>query len=414
MSTSGTTATGPVLLLADTPTGQRLASRLEAMDCTTVSDGYEVLTALADRTYATVILSPPQPELASLGRAIRRLNNSARLLAFCKPEEEDDLLRQADGVLDECRPFPPTRGEMNLLLGRLTNRATEDDSLTTLGAKDLSKLFMATNTTQALESALARRVSAALGSPVQWVNAEDCPPDSEPLLSLAGKPSRMLMTEEAADISETADSLITDLHRCLPAMTKLANRTESLHRLAITDHMTGAYNRRYFYHLTDQVLKRAGKEGFRATLLLYDIDDFKRYNDQFGHAVGDEILRDTARMMRDITRDQDIVARIGGDEFAVLFWDSELRDPHSKPLEDAWELADRFRQAVADHRFHSLGPDATGVLTISGGLASFPEHGQTCRDLLGEADRALRTAKTAGKNSICLVGQVADQPPGQS
>jgi diguanylate cyclase (GGDEF)-like protein len=174
--------------------------------------------------------------------------------------------------------------------------------------------------------------------------------------------------------------------------------------LAITDHLTGAYNRRYFYHLADQVLHRAAEHNFRATLLLYDIDDFKNYNDNFGHAAGDEILRDTAMLMRRISREHDVVARIGGDEFAVLFWDYELRSPDSQPLQDAWDLSDRFRQAVERHDLKSLGSNAAGTLTISGGLASFPEHGRTCLELMRQADRALRLAKESGKNAIRLVG----------
>lgn len=191
----------------------------------------------------------------------------------------------------------------------------------------------------------------------------------------------------------------------MPALVSTAERTESLHRLAVTDHLTGAYNRRYFYHLTDRILAQAEGRGYRVTLLLYDVDDLKQYNDTYGHAAGDEILRETAAMMREITRSQDIVARIGGDEFAVLFWDSDPpRDPGSEPLDSAYDLADRFRRAVAGMEFPSLGPDAAGVLSISGGLANYPKDGASCRELLRSADRALDQAKRAGKNGIRIIG----------
>jgi diguanylate cyclase (GGDEF)-like protein len=138
---------------------------------------------------------------------------------------------------------------------------------------------------------------------------------------------------------------------------------------------------------------------------LYDIDDFKRYNDRFGHAAGDEILRETAAMMKQITRRHDVVARIGGDEFAVLFWDTgPTRQPNSQPLQTAYQLADRFRRAVSSHAFQALGPKASGTLTISGGLATFPWDGWTIDQLLRRADEALLSAKANGKNNIHLVG----------
>ena len=184
-----------------------------------------------------------------------------------------------------------------------------------------------------------------------------------------------------------------------------ARRTQSLHRLAITDHLTGAYNRRYFYHATDRILARAGANSFRVTLLLFDIDDFKRYNDAYGHAAGDEILRETTRLIRRTTRSHDVVARIGGDEFAVLFWDpAEPRHPNSKSPDTAYMVAERFRAAVSRHEFPSLGPEARGALTISGGLATFPAGGRTCRELLRTADGALRGVKKTGKNAFRLIG----------
>ena len=146
-------------------------------------------------------------------------------------------------------------------------------------------------------------------------------------------------------------------------------------------------------------------------LLLYDIDNFKRYNDTYGHGAGDQILKETAALMRQTTRSQDLVARIGGDEFAVLFWDPHPRSPGSSPPDSAYILADRFRRAVTRHEFPFLGSDATGALTISGGLASFPDDGATCRGLLRAADRGLKKVKETGKNGIRLAGPTREQDP---
>jgi len=237
------------------------------------------------------------------------------------------------------------------------------------------------------------------------VSPDRVPAGAQPLLLAAGKAPRVLVPLGVPRHSPTADAYLGFAQECLPSLLSVARRTQGLHLLSITDHLTGSFNRRYFYEATERILQRAKKENFRVTLLLYDIDDFKRYNDAYGHAAGDEILRDTAAMMKQITRAQDIVARIGGDEFAVLFWDADKpRSPNSHPPETALALADRFRKAVHRHAFRSLGPEARGTLTISGGLASYPWGGTNVRELLAHADAALRQAKESGKNAIRIVG----------
>ena len=94
-------------------------------------------------------------------------------------------------------------------------------------------------------------------------------------------------------------------------------------RLAITDDLTGIYNGRYFRHFLARIIEKARTLRFPVTLLLFDIDNFKSYNDRYGHGVGDEILRQTAALMRRCCRPHDLVARISGDEFAVVFWEKE-------------------------------------------------------------------------------------------
>ena len=109
----------------------------------------------------------------------------------------------------------------------------------------------------------------------------------------------------------------------------------SLQRLAITDDLTGLANGRYFRHFLAKTIDKAKVMRFPVTLFLFDIDNFKKYNDQFGHCVGDEILKQTATLMRRCVRDHDLVARISGDEFAVVFWEMEgprqPRDPKAPP-----------------------------------------------------------------------------------
>lgn len=390
-----------VLLVTDDEAVKELTRHISRPNVVCTDDAYDALLELARRRCAAVVMSAPRPEMDGFAKAIRRLNRKVRLLAVCPPDAPENVRTEVEHIADGCCSYPPTRGELNALL-RGSGQG-ETPSPAALSMSDIADLVQAAQSIENLEAHVAERVSRQAGVAMHWTDADTCG-SVEPLLMLSGSSPRLLVPDEPLQCDERLDALIADLHSLLPSLTDAAGRTEALHRLAITDHLTGAYNRRYFYHLADHILQRAAKEDFRATLLLYDIDDFKRYNDEYGHAAGDEILRETAALMRSISREQDIVARIGGDEFAVLFWDHQLRSPDSQPLQDAWDLSDRFRRAVENHDLPSLGPHAKGELTISGGLAMFPENGSTCLDLMRQADRALRTAKTTGKNSIHLVG----------
>ena len=315
-------------------------------------------------------------------------------------------------VLDDYFIFPPTAADLSQLrwaAGALTpnpGRASRS-APGVLAPREFNHLAEAARSLQSLESGVAELVSQRIGRPVYWADCEQIRVGTLPLLVTAGDHPRVLLRQHAGEpVDPQSEAFLSAVQQCPPALVANATRTESLHRLAITDHLTGTYNRRYFYHLTDRILAKVAEKRSVATLLLYDIDDFKHYNDAYGYAAGDEILRETASLMRQTSRTHDVVARIGGDEFAVLFWDAEEpRSPGSRPPETAYALADRFRQAVSQHHFHSLGPEATGALTISGGLASFPHDGRDCRALLREADRAIKAAKRVGKNAIQLVGR---------
>jgi diguanylate cyclase (GGDEF)-like protein len=137
--------------------------------------------------------------------------------------------------------------------------------------------------------------------------------------------------------------------------------------------------------------------------MIFDIDDFKHYNDKWGHDAGDEIIRELVKLLRSIIRKGDHVCRIGGDEFAVLFCDPEPpREPGSNHPTTIEILAKRFKEQVQLARFPKLGNEATGVLTISGGLATFPWDGMDADSILLKADQRLLQSKRQGKNSITI------------
>ncbi len=209
----------------------------------------------------------------------------------------------------------------------------------------------------------------------------------------------------------------------LPATvdTTTETRIRYLERLATEDDLTGLKNRRYIWEFSRQIIEYAKKENGRVTLLVFDVDDLKKYNDIYGHQAGDEILKQAAVLMRRCCRSHDVVGRIGGDEFAVIFWDDpqqqravelsqdqERRSAHADHPAEAITIAKRFVKELSKAEFSAfsgLGPEGKGVLTISGGLASFPRDGQTIEELFQQADKALLEAKRSGKNRIYLVGK---------
>jgi len=192
-------------------------------------------------------------------------------------------------------------------------------------------------------------------------------------------------------------------------------RTMHLEKLATEDDLTGLKNRRYVWEFARQVIERAGEGDGRVTLLVFDVDNLKHYNDLYGHLAGDSILKQAAVLIRRCCRAHDAVGRIGGDEFAVVFWDdprrksggprSERRSARADHPAEAIYIAKRFVRELEKAELNLLGPDGKGELAISGGLASFPRDGSTIGELFEKADRALLEAKRSGKNRIYLVGK---------
>ena len=218
---------------------------------------------------------------------------------------------------------------------------------------------------------------------------------------------RSVSGEREVRVLETADEAQTNKN--------LLKKIRLLEKLATEDELTGLKNRRYIWEFSRQIIERTQREGGRVTLLVFDIDDFKHYNDEYGHFAGDEILKQAAVLMRRCCRSHDVVGRIGGDEFAVVFWDDPQRktaDSQNERRSSAAEhptaaifIAKRFRREFKGTALPMLGPAGKGVLTISGGLASFPRDGSNIDALFREADKVLLEAKRSGKNRIYLVGK---------
>ncbi len=181
---------------------------------------------------------------------------------------------------------------------------------------------------------------------------------------------------------------------------RLERAHEELRVLAWTDELTGAGNRRAFERVLEQTIAEARTERRSVSIMYFDIDNFKSYNDRFGHDAGDEVLREAVELLRAVIRRGDHVFRVGGDEFVVIFADN--RGPHATgaALESVETIANRFRDRVCEMKLPQLGIDGPGTVSISAGVAMYPWDGHDARSLLAHADQLALQSKRGGKNTI--------------
>ena len=215
--------------------------------------------------------------------------------------------------------------------------------------------------------------------------------------------------------NEVAEAQLLGHANWLAGWIALTEQHSQLRQAAFTDPLTGAYNRRYFSRFLNKAIGEAKVHRRSVTILVFDIDDFKKYNDAYGHAAGDEVLIETIRLMTSVIRPTDKVCRIGGDEFAVIFYEpSGPRTTQSRHPETISGIASRFQEQICNHRFPKLLNEAPGTLTISGGLATYPWDGQSSAELLECADQLALTSKRQGKNVITFgpgAMRVCQRPP---
>lgn len=171
-----------------------------------------------------------------------------------------------------------------------------------------------------------------------------------------------------------------------------------LYRLAITDGMTKLYLHRYFQQRMNNEISRSLRYNYKFSLIITDIDHFKKFNDTFGHQVGDQVLKEVARLVQQSVREVDIVARYGGEEFAVIC--------PEKSNDETIIPAERIRKAVESFDFRVEGKSVP--ITISLGVAEFPTDAVEKKDLIECADIALYSSKQNGRNRFT---RYSDIPP---
>jgi diguanylate cyclase (GGDEF)-like protein len=185
------------------------------------------------------------------------------------------------------------------------------------------------------------------------------------------------------EISELTDSFNT--------MTRnLATARDRLVLESVTDPLTGIFNLRHFQKVLTQETSRALRYGGSLSLLIADIDHFKKLNDTHGHEIGNVVLKQLVEVLQANVRDSDCLARYGGEEFAILLINTEKKEAH--------EIAQKLVKAVEESLFPGMETQPAGRITISMGGAAFPDDTASDKDLIVKADKALYDAKAQGRN----------------
>ncbi len=166
---------------------------------------------------------------------------------------------------------------------------------------------------------------------------------------------------------------------------------QEVEELSITDSLTSAATRRHCLERFDEELKRSANRKIDLSFLMIDVDHFKSVNDQYGHLVGDQILKNIARIIKENIREIDIVGRFGGEEFCVVLPETGHEGAHF--------AAERIRTAIEKAEIKAY--DASLHATVSIGIAVFPANGKKSEELIDKADWALYRAKKRGRNCVC-------------
>ena len=178
--------------------------------------------------------------------------------------------------------------------------------------------------------------------------------------------------------------------RQVAAVLQNASLLAEVRRLAITDDLTGIFNRRHFFELAQKEFSRSQRNSRPLVVMIVDLDRFKQFNDYYGHAIGDRILRDTARRMQSALRESDVIGRYGGEEFSLILPETDVNA--------GVQIAERLIAKVTDNPIET----EAGALTvrISVGVAGMSEETPTLHALINHADQAMYNAKAAGHNCI--------------
>ncbi len=199
--------------------------------------------------------------------------------------------------------------------------------------------------------------------------------------------------EEIEKYSKNLEKMVKDRTIQLETANKELNHTKELYRqLSIKDGLTGIYNHRYFEEILSKEFARVKRYARPISLLMIDLDHFKKFNDTYGHPTGDYILKQLSALLSKFVRSVDFVARYGGEEFSIILFETEKQD--------AIKSADRLVRLVRQKKFPPIEGLPELSITISVGVANYPQDAKTRETLVKKADDALYQAKTTGRDKF--------------
>jgi diguanylate cyclase (GGDEF)-like protein/PAS domain S-box-containing protein len=205
-------------------------------------------------------------------------------------------------------------------------------------------------------------------------------------------------TDEAPQLDESELSFKTTFAAQVGLSIANIRLREALRTQSVRDALTGLYNRRYLEETLEREVRRAARAAQSLGILMIDLDHFKNFNDTYGHEAGDAVLRETGLFLAKGIRAEDFVCRFGGEEFVVILPTADLETSRAR----AERLRLKMRELTIMYQGKSLG-----MVTISVGVAAFPEHGKSPKELMAAADAALYQAKRAGRDRVAMAS-----PPG--
>ena len=212
-----------------------------------------------------------------------------------------------------------------------------------------------------------------------------------------GKTIGILTAEssKAGAFGEKDQNMLTVVARAAGMSLENAMLHHKMEELTITDELTGVYNYRYFAEKLREEQRRASRYNLPLSLIMLDIDWFKKFNDTYGHEIGNIVLKGITSVVKKCIRDVDILCRYGGEEFVVIL-------PQTPQIE-VTPIGERIRQQIYETSFGGGDNIPQLKVTVSVGISSFPENGKPHEELLSITDNALYRAKGSGKNKVCVI-----------
>ncbi|MCX8061140.1 MAG: GGDEF domain-containing protein [Anaerolineales bacterium] len=199
-------------------------------------------------------------------------------------------------------------------------------------------------------------------------------------------------------MEETSKIGVSIAEHVAPALSNL-NLRDKLRSQAIRDPLTGLFNRRYMEETLDREIRRAARHKYSVGVIMIDIDQMKPINDRYGHDAGDVVLRQFGGLMRKTFRGEDVACRYGGDEFMIIMPEASLSD--------VWQKAENLREMIKRTQFEYDGK-LIGPVTVSIGVAAYPELGSTVERLIQVSDAAAYLAKREGGDRV-MIARISDE-----